>query len=75
MSSGTHLCLFSEKLWVCVFENGVSWRSSDDYDDRAAGKGPQFGDTVTTIVAPKEGDDDIFFLKANVTATIYIHEH
>ena len=37
------------KKWTVVAESGIAWRSSSNYDNRAAGKGPECGDKFTTL--------------------------
>jgi len=34
------------KKWIVVSDNGVGWRASTKFHDRAAGKGPAMGETI-----------------------------
>jgi len=43
-----------ERNWVVVYDTGVSYRSSKDYDDRAAGRGPNTGEKFITAGPPEE---------------------
>ena len=31
------------RRWICCSDIGVAWRASTDYDDKAAGQGPESG--------------------------------
>ena len=37
------------KKWTVVADSGIAWRASPNYDNRAAGKGPECGYQFTTL--------------------------
>jgi len=52
-----------ENNWQIIYKGGVSYRVSPSYNDKAAGKGPEFGQIVTTLGGPISGDDRVWYLK------------
>jgi hypothetical protein len=60
----------TETKWTVVADSGVAWRSSMEYNDRAAGKGPPSGTTFNTLGPCKEGDEihdkQMWYIKAQV---------
>jgi len=59
--------------WTCIFRGGVSWRSSPDFDDRAAGQGPNFGDIVEGTSLDIGKPSNVLFLKARAAGNTFLY--